>query len=97
MGGLCLRKGSREYSQERSHPGPREGRSHRIPVGYETMQPAWVIGWNLRRGRPPRVRTKEPITFTVETDTDVCVRCGRRTKVVEDRGSKRSSSAYQGV
>ena len=25
-----------------------------VPVGYETMQPAWVIGWNLRRGRPPR-------------------------------------------
>ena len=30
------------------------------------------------------LRTKEPITFAVETDTDVCVRCGRRAKVVED-------------
>ena len=30
------------------------------------------------------VSTKEPIAFTVETDTNVCVRCSRRTKVVED-------------
>jgi hypothetical protein len=48
------------------------------PVGHETMEPVWVIGGKLRRGRPPRVRTKEPITFTVETDSGVYVRCGRR-------------------